>query len=338
MSLLKRNEINTDINHYRYTFFGVAGSGKSSTAFYLFDDPIFFAWEQGQKTLEAYIYDCYTWKDILTFIKEAKKELKENPDSELNGKVIIMDTAELMESACRRYVCELNGWSDPTDAGFGKGYNAIEEEMNKRLNELEELGFKVNFITHEKTKQTTFKDGVEYEKIIPSLNNKTRGPVVDRVDVVMYFTYDYDMNADGERERKRVVYFNGGDTIEAKTRIVGLPERVTLKSSPEETGEQLREMLEKALKSQKKKGTAREDNEKKREKNKEKEKKQLEQIRQELTDMAMDLYKRKIVSAEDIQKIVTENTSVSKMEEIEDFEELSKVEKSLQSLRKTEDI
>lgn len=210
--------------------------------------------------------------------------------------------------------------------------------MNKRLNELEELGFKVNFITHEKTKQTTFKDGVEYEKIIPSLNNKTRGPVVDRVDVVMYFTYDYDMNADGERERKRVVYFNGGDTIEAKTRIVGLPERVTLKPSPEEAGEQLRGMLEEALKSQKKKGTAREDNDKKREKNKEKEKKQLEQIRQELTDMAMDLYKRKIVSAEDIQRIVTENTSVSKMEEIEDFEELSKVEKSLQSLRKTEDI
>ena len=336
MSLLKRNQIVTDINHYRYTFFGVAGSGKSSTAFYFFDDPIFFAWEQGQKTLEAYIYDCYTWKDMIAFIKEARKELKEDPDSELKGKVIIMDTAELMESACRRYVCDVNGWEDPADAGFGKGYNAIEEEMNRRLNELEELGFKVNFITHEKTKQTSFKDGVEYEKIIPSLNNKTRGPVVDRVDVVMYFTYDYDVDASGERKRKRVVYFNGGDTIEAKTRIVGLPERVTAGTSPEETGEQLRTMLEEALKKQKKSGTAREDNEKKVEKKKEREKNELIKKRKEVTELAMDLYKKKIVSAEDIQKIVTKNTSASKMEEIESFEELAKVKRSLQDLRETE--
>ena len=338
MSFLKRNEINTDINHYRYTFFGVAGSGKTSTAFYFFDDPIFFAWEQGQKTLEAYIYDCYTWKDLLTFIKKARKELKEDPDSELKGKVIIMDTAELMGDACQRYICEMNNWDDPSDSAYGSAYTIIKEELNKRLNELEELGFKVSFITHEKTKKTSFKSGIEYEKIIPSLNSSTRTPVVDRVDTVMYFTYDYDTNEDGERARKRVVYFNGGDTIEAKTRIVGLPERVTLKSSPEEAGEQLRKMLEEALKNQKKGSTAREDNEKKREREREKEKKKLEQIRQELTDMAMDLYKRKIVSAEDIQRIVTENTSVSKMEEIEDFEELSKVEKSLQSLRKTEDI
>lgn len=335
MNLLKRNEIVTDINHYRYTFFGVAGSGKSSTAFYFFDDPIFFAWEQGQKTLEAYIYECYTWKDMITFIKEARKELKEDPDSELKGKVIIMDTAELMESACRRYVCDVNGWEDPADAGFGKGYNAIEEEMNRRLNELEELGFKVNFITHEKTKQTSFKDGVEYEKIIPSLNNKTRGPVVDRVDVVMYFTYDYDVDASGERKRKRVVYFNGGDTIEAKTRIVGLPERVTAGTSPEETGEQLRTMLEEALKKQKKSGTAREDNEKKVERKKEREKNELIEKKKEVTELAMDLYKKKIVSAEDIQEIVTKNTSASKMEEIESFEELAKVKRSLQDLRET---
>lgn len=336
MSLLKRNEINTDINHYRYTFFGVAGSGKTSLAFNFFDDPIFFAWEQGQKTLEAYIYDCYTWKDVINFIKEARKELKEDPNSELKGKVIIMDTAELMADACRRYICNVNGWDDPADAGFGKGHNAIEDEMNKRLNELEELGFKVNFIAHEKTKQTSFKDGVEYEKIIPSLNNKTRGPVVDRVDVVMYFTYDYDVDASGERKRKRVVYFNGGDTIEAKTRIVGLPERVILKPSPEEAGEQLKSMLEEALKKQKKGGTAREDNEKKIEKKKEREKAELIEKREEVTDFAMDLYKKKIVSAEDIQKIVTKNTSASKMEEIESFEELAKVKRSLQDLRETE--
>lgn len=336
MSLLKRNKINTDINHYRYTFFGVAGSGKTSTAFYFFDDPIFFAWEQGQKTLEAYIYDCYTWKDMLAFIKEAKRELKENPDSELKGKVIVMDTAELMSNACQRYICDMNGWEDPADAGYGKGFTAIEEEMNKRLNELEELGFKVNFITHEKTKSTSFKDGVEYEKIIPSLGSKARSAVVDRVDVVMYFTYDYELNDNGERDRRRVVYFNGGDTIEAKSRIVGLPEKVIVKPSPEEAGEQLKEMFEDALKKQKKKGTAREDSAKKQEKKKEREKEELKTIKKRVTDLAMDLYKQKVVSAEDIQKIVTENTSVGKIEEINSFEELSKVERSLQDLGKDE--
>ena len=327
LKTFKRNKPSVDLNDYRYTFYGVAGVGKTTTAFNFFDDPLFFAWEQGQKTLDAFIWECFSWKDLLDFIKQAKKLFKEEENHELKNKVIIMDTAELMLKACQRYVCELNGWEDPADAGFGKGHNAIEDEMNRGLSELEELGFKVNFITHEKTKSTSFKDGVEYEKIIPSLGNKARGAVVDRVDVVMYFTYDYELNADGERERRRVVYFNGGDTIEAKSRIVGLPDVVHCKETPEATAKMLQKMFADALNGIEVKDHKDEEKPTK----KEDDTVSQEEIEQ-LSNLAMTLYKEEGVQASEIAEIVKSKTSVDKIEEIKDRGEFEEVQKALQNL------
>lgn len=327
LKTFKRNKPSKDINDYRFTFYGGAGVGKTTTAFNFFDDPIFFAWEQGQKTLDAFIWDCYSWKDLLDFIKQAKKLFKEDENNELKNKVIIMDTVDIMRNACESYICEMNGWESPGDAPYGQGWTSITKEFEDRVNELESLGFRVNYIAHDKTKTTTLKDGTEYDKVTLFLGSAAVSPVIKKIDVIMHFDYEYSKDSEGNIQKERIIRFNGGENYESKSRIQGLPDVVHCKDTPEATAKMLQKMFADALNGIEIKDHKDEEKPTKKENNTVSQ----EEIEQ-LSDLAMTLYKEEGVQASEIAEIVKSKTSVDKIEEIKDRGEFEEVQKALQNL------
>lgn len=339
LSSFKRQIPSIDLNDYRFTFYGQPGSGKSSTAFYFFNDPIFFAWEKGQKTLPAFIWECYTWKDMLDFIKQAKRLAKAGEDQDIKDKVIIMDTAEIMRDASEIYVCEMNGWDSPSDGEWGSGFAECRREFERKVEELESMGFKVNFIAHDKIQNVERKDGEKYDKTTLMLGSSAINAVIKKVDIVMYFDFEYEKDKDGNTIKRRVIRFGGGDKYEAKCRIPGFPELVYSGDSPEETAKILRDLFTEKLTEMTDEQLAKlkEINQKEVKPIPEKVETPKEDVVtkqeiNELSDKAMELCKTKVCEASDIADLVKKHTTVDKISELRDRKEFEQLKSAIENI------
>lgn len=348
---LKRQKPSVDLNDYRYTFYGKAGSGKSSTAFYFFDDPLFFAWEKGQKTLAARVWECYSWKDMIDFCKQARKLYKsgELEENDLKNTVVIMDTADIMRDAAEVYVCTQNGWDSPSDGEWGAGFATVRHEFEYRVNELESMGFKVNFIAHDKLQEVTRADGVKFDKATLFLGSTATNQVIKKADIIMYFDYEYEKDKNGEPIKRRVIRFGGGDVYEAKSRIKDLPEFVYSKDSPEATAQMLRELFTEKLQEMSDRAVEEAEKSKKNfvdimddldlekfdeihENEEESDDAISKEESEELIQYANSLYTQKKLSAKDISEIVNNHSSVERIGDVENREEYEAVFSALKNI------
>lgn len=327
-TLEKRKPV-VDLNQYQFTFYGSAGIGKTSVAGHFFDEPLFLAFEKGQNALEAYVIDIYTWKDMLQFVKQAKKIKKEG--KEFPFKNIIADTADIMRDKCEDYVCMMNGWETPSDGNMGAGWAAVRKELEDRISDLMGLGLMVHFIAHDKVQTIKRKDIEEYDKITLQLGSTAVNSVIKRPDFILYFDKEFSKDADGNVTSKRVVRLDGGENYEAKSRITGLPPVIDCGETAEETAKILRTIFTDKLKEwQENGGKATKKATKKQEepievKKTEVSKKELE----ELNDLALQAVKDKKFSMDDIVKLLKEHTSVDRIMEIEKEEEYTSLLKAI---------
>lgn len=326
-TLEKRKPV-VDLNQYQFTFYGSAGIGKTSVAGFFFEEPLFLAFEKGQNALEAYVVDIYTWKDMLQFVKQAKKMKKEG--KEFPFKNIIVDTADIMRDKCEDYVCMMNGWDTPADGNMGAGWAAVRKELEDRISDLMSLGLMVHFIAHDKVQNIKRKDIEDYDKITLQLGSTAVNSVIKRPDFILYFDKEFSKDADGNVASKRVIRLDGGENYEAKSRITGLPPVIDCGNTAEETAKILKELFTKKLEEWQKNG-------KKDSKKDDKEEKPLEVKKyavpkkklEELSDLALEQVKKKKFTMDDIVKLVKEHTSVDKIMEIEKEEEYTSLLKAI---------
>lgn len=334
LNIKKRKPI-VDLNQYSFTFYGGVGSGKTSTASFFFDEPLFLAWEQGQNALEVYVQDMFTWKDFLEFVKELKKITKEG--KQVPFKNVIVDTAEIMRTKCEEYVCRLNGWDSPSDGAYGAGWAAVSKEFEKRIDEIRACGLKVHFIAHDKVQRIERKD-MSYDKITLQLGSTAVNEVIKKVDFILYFDKEYEKDADGNVTSKRVIRFHGGENYEAKTRIAGFPEFIYAGNSPKETAELVKKLFEEkaevlleynASKEEEKSIPVEEPKEEEQPIVKES---VTTKMIAELTEIGKQKLKEKKATPEDITNIIKANTSVELMNEITDIEDYNKVKELVEAL------
>lgn len=334
LNIQKRKPI-VDLNQYSFTFYGGVGSGKTSTASFFFDEPLFLAWEQGQNALEVYVQDMFTWKDFLEFVKELKKIHKAG--QQVPFKNVIVDTAEIMRTKCEEYVCMLNGWDSPSDGAYGAGWSAVSKEFEKRINEIRACGLKVHFIAHDKVQRIERKD-ISYDKITLQLGSTAVNEVIKKVDFILYFDKEYEKDADGNVTSKRVIRFHGGENYEAKTRINGFPEFIYAGNSPQETAQRIKELFEEKAEALLEYNNSKEEEKPQIVEEDEKEVFALSSANvttkmiEELTELGKQKLKENKAKPNDIVQIIKDNTSVEMMNEITDINEFNKVKELIEAI------
>lgn len=242
---LQVEEPKVSINDYSWTFYGQAGIGKSSVAGLLFDDPAFFKWEDNQKHIKAKKIGVSDWKQMKVHAKNLRKGFDEGRDMPfVNG---IMDTVDFAWKKCTEYVCKNKGWEHPSDGEWGKGWEAVADEFMSVMADLEYIGIKPVYISHDKDKEFKPKKGEKFNKIIPNTPAGCMATIVDRVNMVLYFYYEKEVDEDGKEVTKRYIAFRDNGDFIAKSHLLYMPDRIEMGDTPEETVKRIKEAFNNAV-------------------------------------------------------------------------------------------
>jgi len=238
-------EPKVNINDYTWSFYGHYGFGKSSLCAVLFDDPTFFQWEKGQNALRAKKWRAPDWRTFGTDIKVLQAGAKAG--KQMPFKTPIMDTADVAFDCCKDKVCLDNGWTDPSEGEWGKGWNAVRGEFELKMKNLEDLGLSPVYVSHIKDKEIKPKRGEKYDKIMPSIANSAMDTIVGRVDFVGYCVFEKIKDEDGNEKIVRRIYFRSDGDFEAKARLLFFPEFIEYGDSPEEAAYNIRKAFDEAI-------------------------------------------------------------------------------------------
>ncbi len=145
---------------------------------------------------------------------------------------IIIDTADLLYKMCQDSVCEAQGISDPSDAEYGKGFNAVGSEFQRVLVKMTQWQYGMVLISHMQDKQVKSKSN-KIDRIQPSIPTTGYKIVHAMADIIMYCymderpTFDSDGNPVGVEEH-RVIRCAPRNNIVAGDRTGNLPDEIDM--------------------------------------------------------------------------------------------------------------
>lgn len=178
---LKPHEVSRDLRGYSVLLYGTPKSGKTTTASQ-FPRAVLLAFEKGYNALPGvYAQPINSWGDF----KKTLVELK-NPEVQKMFETIVIDTGDIAYNYCEKYICNRENVDAISEMPYGKGYKMVANEFDECLRKILQLNYGLVIISHSQDK--TFKDanGVEYNQIVPTLDNKARLICQRTCDIVGY--------------------------------------------------------------------------------------------------------------------------------------------------------
>ena len=183
---IKPHKISRDLRGYSIMFYGEPKSGKTTISS-RFPGALVLAFEKGYNAIAGIMAKpMNTWGDF-------KKVLTELRDPEVKEvfQTVVIDTADIAYGLCEKYICSResdakNTYEQISDLPFGKGYKLAQQEFDECLRKILQMDYGLILISHAVDK--TFKDeaGVEYNQIIPTLDNKARLVCERTCDIIGY--------------------------------------------------------------------------------------------------------------------------------------------------------
>ncbi len=158
-----------------------------------------------------------SWAEFVKVTRQLKDEKVKEKFS-----TIIIDTADIAYSYCEKYICSNNGVNSIPDIPFGKGYALTGNEFDEKLRSIVQMGYGIVLISHATDK--TFKDesGVEYNKIVPTLDKRANNIVARMADIIGYSR----SVSDEEGNNKTVLFMRGTQRYEAGSRFKYTPDYI----------------------------------------------------------------------------------------------------------------
>ncbi len=187
--------------------YGDEGTGKSSFASEA-PNPIFFDIEEGTKRLDVERMPlAETWPELQSGLLVLLKEPHDY-------KTVVVDTADAAERLIHDAVCGKKGASNIEDLGYGKGYEYALDywaQLTTRLKELREhRGMNTIILAHSQIKKFSNPRGEDYDRYQLKLAPKADGFLRDRVEAVLFATYDEGVR---EKDRGRNKAFGDGSRV-----------------------------------------------------------------------------------------------------------------------------
>lgn len=231
------HKVIADAFEYKYVIAGRPKSGKTSLVHGIVKEKyngdlsklLLIAFEKGYKALDGiHADDIQTWEDFRSLVEELVQE-----KDELSYKILAFDTVDVMGKLAAKYVLKLQSRKEGTpnkytalnDLGYGKGHDLMELEMSEQISKLENAGYSLIFITHDKDKQFESREGVKYDKTILSLGGRVRDLILNMVDFVVFVELGKETEK-GRQVDKRYIYFRGDSGLEAGSRFTHVPNRI----------------------------------------------------------------------------------------------------------------
>lgn len=191
-----KSKAKQNLGDYNLLIYGREKIGKTSLAAQ-FPNAVFLMFEPGGKALDIYQVEVLSWQELKVLLTELKTDTKFD--------TIVIDTVDIMYRMCLEWVqkYELAG-KHPADEGYGKGWDRLKSEFQKRVATICKLGKGVIFISHEKESEEEKHDGTKIDTIQPSMSGTARGIVEPMVDLVGYYFHgdedDRCLQIEGSRE------------------------------------------------------------------------------------------------------------------------------------------
>lgn len=183
---IKPHQVSRDLRGYSVLLYGEPKSGKTTTAS-KFPGALVLAFEKGYLAIPGIMAKpMNSWNDFKKVLVELKDE-----EVKTTFQTIVIDTADIAYMLCERYICSResdakNTYEQISDLPFGKGYRLAQQEFDECLRRILQMDYGLVLISHSVDK--TFKDeaGVEYNQIIPTLDNKARLVCERTCDIIGY--------------------------------------------------------------------------------------------------------------------------------------------------------
>lgn len=147
--------IDPSLNGKIFWFYGEPSTRKTSVAA-KFPNALIVATEKGYKFINGVMaVDINSWNDMRQIYRQLK-------DDQVKAKfrTIVFDRADTLYDYCKDYICKTNGISDLNELAYSQGYIKARKEFNSIIKGIENLGYGMVFITHDKVdmEKTTKQD------------------------------------------------------------------------------------------------------------------------------------------------------------------------------------
>ena len=183
---IKPHKVSRDLRGYSVLFYGEPKSGKTTISS-KFPGALVLAFEKGYAAIPGIMAKpMNSWgafKMVLAVLKD--------PELKNISQTVVIDTADIAYGLCEKYICSResdakNTYEQISDLPFGKGYKLAQQEFDEGLRKILQMDYGLILISHAVDK--TFKDeaGVEYNQIIPTLDNKARLVCERTCDIIGY--------------------------------------------------------------------------------------------------------------------------------------------------------
>lgn len=179
------------------------------------DHTLFLAFEPGLGGLEVFQTPIGDWD---TFLKVCAELAKGGHDFQ----TIVLDTVDMAAKMCQDYAMKQLGVAHPSDAAYGKGWDAVTNEFRLKIAKLASLGYGMWFISHSVDKDVEQRVG-KITKTVPTLGGRIRDFVIGFVDVIVLAESEL-----GEHGEQRVLRTRPTERYEAGARDTELEDPLPL--------------------------------------------------------------------------------------------------------------
>ena len=183
---IKPHVVSRDLRGYSVLIYGEPKSGKTTIAT-RFPKALLLAFEKGYSAIPGvFPKDINTWGEFRKVLNELK-----DPAVKETFHNIIIDTADIAYSLCEKYICNMESDDKHTyeavgDIPFGKGYKLVMNEFDESIRKILQMGYGLILISHAQNKSYTDENGVEYNKITPTLDARGRLVCERTCDIIGY--------------------------------------------------------------------------------------------------------------------------------------------------------
>ena len=175
------HEVSRDLMGYILMFYGPPKSGKTTIATE-FPDALLLAFELGYNALPGiFAMPMLKWMHF----KEALMQL-ELPAIKARYKYIIIDTGDIAYKTCKEFIFNKEGAKEYKDIPYGQGYPMVEEEFDKCMRKIVQLGYGLIFLSHDQEKTINADTDEEHVKIMPTLDKRARKVINRMCDIIGY--------------------------------------------------------------------------------------------------------------------------------------------------------
>ena len=176
----KKSTPSNRLQDYTILLFGQPKIGKTELTS-LFPDTFHMMTEPGGKALSIYQKPVTSWREFLGYNRLLKKDTRFATAS--------LDTVDNLYQQCFDHVTNKLGIEHPSEEAYGKGWKAIRDEFTRGMTQLLALPKGIILISHDVDKEVKQRNGIVYNRIVPTLSGQGRDIVEPMVDLMLYFHY-----------------------------------------------------------------------------------------------------------------------------------------------------